>query len=209
MLEEIRPYTKSPFPRMEAMVEAVERIDRTGIAGDVVECGVWMGGNIILARKLSPQRVCWLYDTFAGMTLPTVLDVNRRGGTAVYFRAKHKAERGNWMAVSADDVKENLKKFDVFDEEKTKFVVGDVVDTLRVSTNLPERIALLRLDTDFHASTKAELKVLYPLLAPGGILVVDDFGHWLGARKAVNDYFGEAMPEYTMADYSCLVMVKP
>jgi O-methyltransferase len=68
-----------------------------------------------------------------------------------------------------------------------KYIKGMVEDTLR--DNIPEKIALLRLDTDFYESTKAELEVLLDKLVTGGILIVDDYGSWAGSRKAVNDYF--------------------
>ncbi len=51
--------------------------------------------------------------------------------------------------------------------------------------------ALLRLDTDWYESTRHELAELYPRLERGGVLLIDDYGHFAGARKAVDEYFGE------------------
>jgi hypothetical protein len=56
---------------------------------------------------------------------------------------------------------------------------------------LPEQIAVLRLDTDFYESTRHELRHLYPRLVHGGVLIIDDYGHWAGARKAVDEYIAE------------------
>lgn len=184
------------------MIEAVLEIDRNNIPGDIVECGVWKAGNIIAARKLSPKRVCWLYDTFTGMTKPGPDDVNRRGISALTLFAQATEA---WECASLAEVQDILARHDVLDDNLTRFVVGDVCQTLIDKANLPDRIALLRLDTDWYASTLVELAVLYPRLEHGGILIVDDYGHWQGARKAVDEYFGADYPK-TMIDYTaCLI----
>jgi O-methyltransferase len=89
-----------------------------------------------------------------------------------------------------------------------RFVIGQVEQTLSEPQNRPKRIALLRLDTDYYSSTLTELEQLYPLLSPGGILIVDDYGHWIGARRAVDEFFAGAMPAFTMVDYSGLLLTK-
>ena len=55
--------------------------------------------------------------------------------------------------------------------------------------NLPKKICILRLDTDFYSSTKIELEKLWPLLSKNGILIIDDYGFWQGCKKAVDNYF--------------------
>ena len=49
----------------------------------------------------------------------------------------------------------------------------------------------MRLDTDWYESTKHELTHLFPLLSSGGVIIIDDYGHWQGAKKAVDEYFEE------------------
>lgn len=177
-------------PRLRAMAAALEKIDRDKIVGDVVECGVWKGGNIILARKMSPDRVCWLYDTFDGMPAPGIHDEKYSGRCDPHIRYQESLKRGaGWCRATLDEVKASLAVTGVLDEDKLRFVVGPVEQTLLRSENIPERIAILRLDTDWHDSTKIELELLYPKLASGGVLIVDDYGHWKGARKAVDEYF--------------------
>jgi O-methyltransferase len=66
-------------------------------------------------------------------------------------------------------------------------VKGKVEDT--IPANIPERIALLRLDTDFYRSTRHELEHLYPRLERGGVLIIDDYGAYVGARQATDEYF--------------------
>ena len=72
---------------------------------------------------------------------------------------------------------------------RVEFVQGRVENTLPAAA--PPEIALLRLDTDWYESTRHELEHLYPRLVDGGVLIVDDYGYWQGARQAVDEYFGE------------------
>ncbi len=203
-LEWVKKYTKTDTVRLQAMADAVDAVK--DIEGDIVECGVWRGGNIILARKLAPERICWLYDTFAGMPAPDPVDVTRSGKPAMRsYQARKEAGIG-WCAASLDEVIGYLKETGTFDPNKLRFVEGDVLETLHQFP--PEKIALLRLDTDWYASTKAELEVLYPRLQPGGILIIDDYGHWMGSQRAVKEYFGKDMPPMTWIDYSAIQIVK-
>jgi len=200
-----KPYTLTGATRRAAMLQAMQDIDRRKIKGDVVECGVWRGGNIIIARLKSPDRVCWLYDTFTGMTEPGPEDVNR-GGMPAKGRFDAVDPSAGWCMAPLDQVKECLSVAGVYDEAKLRFVVGQVEETLKV--DVPHEIALLRLDTDWYSSTKIELDVLYPRLSRGGILIVDDYGHWQGSKKAVDEYFGGRFAPVWI-DYSCVMMVKP
>lgn len=205
----VRQYTKSGPERVMAMFDALRSIDERKIEGDVVECGVWRGGNIILARRHSPDRVCWLYDTFVGMTAPTEEDVKFNGKKASdSYYGKLNGGGKKWAAASVEEVRSNLFVTKTLDDSKLRFVVGDVLETLKVKKNLPKKIALLRLDTDWYRSTKKELEVLYPLLQDGGILIVDDYGHWRGAKQAVNQYFKEDERKFTQIDYTAISMVK-
>jgi hypothetical protein len=211
-IEVAKKYSKANTQRMLAMRNALRQIDTASIAGDVVECGVWRGGHIILARLVSPQRRCWLFDTFTGMTEPTSVDVTRSGTQAAKkYRAK-KANGFNWDACSMPDVRGNLAREGVYDVNLVRFVVGDVCETLQVPANVPEQIALLRLDTDWYESTKVELEVLWPRLAKGGVIIIDDYGHWMGARQAVREFFRAHVPDYhkrlCAIDYTAHMMVK-
>lgn len=212
MIERVRPYTKSNRERIQSMIDALKRIEEEHIAGDVVECGVWRAGNIILARILAPGRTCWLYDTFAGMTKPGDRDAKmwnvkkKRPGTKAIDIWSRKKEP--WAACSVEEVRQNFLDWGI-DPDPMKFVKGPVEETLLDEDNLPDQIALLRLDTDWYESTKIELEVLYPRLVSGGILIVDDYGHWVGARQAVDDYLGSRVEYLKTIDYTGVQMVKP
>lgn len=203
-------YSKGSVERLEYMRKALNDVDARGVPGDVVECGVWRGGHVMLARLESPERRCWLYDTYAGMTPAGPHDVKHNGRHAnEYLNAK--PDKRMSMA-SLDEVVENFKKEDLYDENKLMFIVGDVVKTLSHEKNLPEKIAVLRLDTDWYESTKKELEILWPLLEIGGYLIVDDWGHWRGAQKATMDYLGRHQPDYMRrldrVDYTAIGLIK-
>jgi O-methyltransferase len=200
-------YTKTSSARLKAMACAVLKIEGEKIPGDIVECGVWRGGNIILARKLAPNRRCWLYDTFAGMSLPQDVDITRSGKRAIDSYLGKMKPGGKWAAVSAEDVRCNLAETGTLDEKLLRFVEGPVEQTLSDASNVPDQIAILRLDTDWYASTKIELEILYPRLESGGVIIIDDYGHWEGARKAVDEYFANEIA-LEMIDYTAAMAIK-
>lgn len=200
------PYSKTGEHRLRATWMACQDADSRRLPGVFVECGVWRGGNLMVARWASPSRLCWIYDTFAGMTAPSRID----GEKANYLFGVHGEGKGiKKTAASVTEVRDNLIAEGVFDGAKIMWVEGDVRVTLRDPKNLPSRIAVLRLDTDFYDSTKIELEVLYPLLVSGGYLIVDDYGHWPGCRAAVNEFLGPKVRHLRSIDYSGMWMVKP
>ncbi len=188
----IKPFTMTSLERVYGLYKAVEYVVRRGIPGDMVECGVWKGGSamaiaLTLKKLDASDRGIWLYDTFAGMTEPTERDVQYDGVTPHERMAQANltsfAELG---CVSVDEVEANIRSTG-YPPERVKLIKGDVLETIPLYA--PGQIALLRLDTDWHASTAHELKHLYPRLARGGVLIIDDYGHWRGARQAVDEYF--------------------
>jgi O-methyltransferase len=208
LAEKIQPYTKSSPARMQAMYNCLHTVDVENIPGVIVECGVWRGGNIMLARMVSPGRICWLYDTFDGMTEPDPkLDVKTRYDERAIDRYNRmQADGRKWNAAPFDEVVDSFEHFGLM--ERTEWIVGPVENSLRESTDLPDAIAVLRLDLDWHSPTKMALRILFPRLSNGGFLIVDDYGHWLGCQKAVNEYFDELLPPRYEVDYSCVVFRK-
>lgn len=206
LVEAIRPYTKSTKARMQAMFNCLQTVDRQKIIGDIVECGVWRGGNVMMARRILPDRIAWLYDTFDGMTVPDpLLDVKPDGERAIDRYNLKKNGGTKWDAVEFDEVVDYFKTLGLIDN--TVWIKGPVEFTLLASVP-PERIAVLRLDMDWHLPTKVALDVLYPHLVPGGFLIVDDYGHWVGCRKAVDEYFINGKPPMKEIDYTCVVFRK-
>ena len=179
--------------RLFATIMACRYVVDCNVAGDFVECGVWRGGNSVIAagvfKAMASSKRVWLFDTFAGMTAPTDVDVNFRGESAnAKFPSTRKGDHSEWCYAPVDEVRANFATFGVLDE-RVVFVKGDVAETLTHAADLPAAISVLRLDTDWYESTRAELEALYPRLSRGGVLIIDDYGHWGGARKAVDEYF--------------------
>jgi O-methyltransferase len=190
-------YTMTSVERMYALYEAVRHVSRAGVPGDFVECGTWRGGSSMLAalalnRLGDTERRLYLYDTFAGMPEPGELDVDVTGESArPRWRSEQREDVNEWCYSSLDEVRRNLLSTG-FPAERLNLVEGRVEETIPATA--PDRIAVLRLDTDWYESTLHELEHLYPRLSPGGVLIVDDYGHWAGARAAVDRYFA-ALPE--------------
>ncbi|MBE9203853.1 class I SAM-dependent methyltransferase [Synechocystis salina LEGE 06099] len=193
--QKVKPYTMTSVERLNALIKATEYIISNKIAGDMVECGVWKGGSTMaMALKMkemgSTEKKLYLYDTFEGMSSPTEFDKTFYGGDAIekFYQTKITDSSSNWCYSSLETVTHNCHSTG-YPTDKFVFVKGKVEDTLPL--NLPLSISLLRLDTDWYESTKKELEYLFPLLSPNGILIIDDYGHWQGVRKAVDDYFKE------------------
>lgn len=179
--------------RIVGLIRAVEYVVHSGLPGDIVECGVWRGGSMWIAARTLLQRDdatrdLWLYDTFEGMSEPTAADVDFTGHSAAGLLQIHDPEdrNGVWCLSRLDEVKKTMASSG-YPAERVRYVTGKVEDTL--SIHRPAQIALLRLDTDWYESTRCELEWLFPCLVPGGVLIVDDYGHWQGCRRAVDEYF--------------------
>jgi hypothetical protein len=171
---------------------------KNNIEGDIVECGVWKGGSIMavidtLLRHNSTMRSIYLYDTFEGMPASTGHDIKKGGARGAGLSAEEiykNSDPGDlvWCNAPLDEVKRNIATMG-YPPGQLNYVKGKVEDT--IPRTIPEKIALLRLDADFYESTAHELKYLYPLLVHGGVLIIDDYGDWAGARKAVDEYIAE------------------
>ena len=192
LLKQSRPYTMTPPEVTLNAIRAAQYVAEYNIPGAVVECGVWRGGvSMAMASQLKMRghvRDLYLYDTFDGMSEPTENDIAPSGQKAeVLLKNLAKDEQNHiWAFAPIDKVRSNVESVG-YPAEKIKFVKGKVEDT--IPETMPEKIALLRLDTDWYESTKHELLHLYPLLVSGGVLILDDYGYWAGARKAVDEFF--------------------
>jgi O-methyltransferase len=182
----VRPYTMTSPERIYALAQAVRYVVRHKIPGDVVECGVWRGGSMMAVARLLLQlgetdRHLYLFDTFEGMTAPTEKDLHYSGIPAAEFWKKQE----KWCHSPIDEVRHNLLQTD-YDPDRVHFIKGRVEETIPEKS--PEQISLLRLDTDWYESTRHELVHLFPRLCPGGVLLLDDYGWWRGARQATDEY---------------------
>jgi hypothetical protein len=162
-----------------------------------------------MREQLGFDRRIWAYDTFAGMTAPTAADFKPGEDLDVEkkFASLNRSDHNEWCLASEEEVLHNFKTRVGAGELRT--VKGPVETTLASPDNLPERIAILRLDTDFYESTKAEMEVLYPRLSKGGVLIVDDYGEWAGARRAVDEFFAGQPVWLHYVTHTVRLMIKP
>lgn len=199
---EVQLYTQTSRERVVTLADAVEYVVRRGIPGDFVECGVWMGGSaMVMAKTLLrlgvADRRIWLYDTFGAMPQPpdAERDINRDYAGDLPARLTSDAPHGLYLPR----VRANMESTG-YPTRLVTYVCGLIEKTIPAS--VPQQIALLRLDSDWHSSTAHELEHLYPLVAAAGVLIVDDYGHFQGARKAVDEYFEQSPILLTRVDYT-------
>ncbi len=204
-----RQATVLPWQGLYTAWSAARYVAERDVEGAIVECGVYKGGcSAIMAeailrhsRAQPPIRELYLYDTFRGMVEPSEHD-SKAAPVGLAARSKARSpddvkarygrrDRGDyvdWCYGSLDDVRATVGRSG-YPEGRVHYVEGKVEDT--IPGRAPARIALLRLDTDFYESTRHELIHLYPRLAAGGVLIIDDYEAWEGARRAVDEYFEE------------------
>jgi O-methyltransferase len=179
-----KPYTCLSVERFYNIFKSIEYIANRNIPGHIVECGVFLGGSIIGAAYFAEhfglqERKFYLYDTFEGFPLNTI-ETDISGNSADLSELKIFNQRFRHI------VEKNIA-YSGLDNNKFIFVEGLVEDTLQ--TVEIGNISYLRLDTDYYQSTRIEMEVLYPQLSANGVLIIDDYGHFDGARNAVEDYF--------------------
>lgn len=205
-INKVLPFTMTNEERLVSLIRSCEYILKNNIQGSFVECGVWKGGSSLLiadflSKNNAEDRKLYMYDTFEGMSAPTENDRQYDGQLA-----EDMLNRGEVICYSSfEEVVNTMKKSSFTNYEMIK---GKVEDT--IPQTLPEKIALLRLDTDWYESTKHELIHLFPLVEKGGIVIIDDYGWWEGAKKAVDEYINENNLKIFLSrvDYTCRVAIK-
>ena len=190
-IELAKPATMTSPQRLQALILGIRYVHRRSLTGAIVECGVWRGGSMFAAARTllnlhDCTRELYLYDTFSGMPAPTEKDKRHTDGASaasILLDPKEEMTRAN---AGLDIVQATMARSG-YPSERVHFVQGKVEDT--IPGVAPASIALLRLDTDWYSSTLHELEHLYSRLVPGGVLIIDDYGWWEGARRAVDEFF--------------------
>jgi O-methyltransferase len=218
ILDRARPYTMTSEQRLLALIDAVRYVAARDLPGAFAECGVWRGGSVLamiatLQELGVSDRDIHLYDTFEGMTAPTEHDTSPLDppALATWQEAEGQGERAWNDLFDPETFNEETVRATLLETgypaERLHLHRGPVEETLPRQS--PGPLALLRLDTDWYKSTLHELEHLYPLLAGGGILIIDDYGHWQGARRAVDEYFADSPPLLlNRIDYTGRIAVK-
>jgi hypothetical protein len=211
--DKCKDFTMTSMERMFALYAGCRYIVKDGIPGDFVECGVWKGGSAMmiaytLLESGDSNRKIYLYDTFEGMSEPEDIDVDiiKRSARSLMNMDKEKVTHA-WASIPEDEVRKNMLSTE-YPDKNIFLIRGKVEET--IPKKIPEKVSLLRLDTDWYASTKHELEYLYPRLSQSGILIIDDYGHWAGAKKAVDEYFAnKPLIFLNRIDYTGRILIKP
>lgn len=190
IIREVKPRTMTSPEKLNAFILAIRYVVAHDIPGGIVECGVWRGGSMQACAKTllslgASDRDLYLFDTYEGMTPPTEVDMRRDGKSARELLEAQGKDRPIWAVADLDDVKSGFETVP-YPDERMHYVVGKVEET--IPDEAPEQISILRLDTDWYASTKHELDHLYERLVPGGVLLIDDYGYWQGSHQAVDEF---------------------
>ena len=189
----VRGNTMTSFERLATLWQQVRYLDRYGIAGALVECGTWRGGSVgmmalaHLATEPTPTRTIHLFDSFEGLPEPTAKDGAK---AARYAGGRITGALDTIDACSAplEDNRALLEGEIGYPDALLTYPQGWFQETVPAAAPSLGSIALLRLDGDWYESTVVCLEHLYPLVPPGGVVVIDDYGHWEGARRAVDEF---------------------
>jgi len=208
---QVRNFTMLSRERLYDFFVSVRHVARQGIQGDIVEVGCWGGGALAVAlaclqSEYELTRKVWGFDTFEGHPEPSADELDVWGNSQLMRYRESLAKGEDWCKVDIDQVRQNVKSV-CASIERLNLVKGKAEESLRLES--PEAVSVLRIDVDWYEPSLATLETLYPRLASGGVLIIDDYGHHSGSRKAFDEFFGSAAPKITHIDYSCITMVKP
>jgi O-methyltransferase len=174
--------------RLDDLQSCVQSVVEDEVEGDMIEAGVWRGGASILIRATldslgADNRTLWLADSFEGFPPPEEQGVDADRSLASDLSGIE------FLAPGLEAVHSYFARFGC--EAGLRFVRGFFEETLAQLRG--RRWSLIRLDADTYKATKLALETLYPGLAAGGYLVLDDYFHpWLPeCRMAVDEYRDE------------------
>tara|TARA_B100000029_G_scaffold510886_1_gene603491 strand:+ start:1433 stop:2194 length:762 start_codon:yes stop_codon:yes gene_type:complete len=212
-IQRLDKFTMLSYRSISVLIDSVEYVVNNKIPGDIIQCGVGQGGSVMtIAQTLvdlgNYEKNIFLYDTFEGFPEPTKDDINFRNEQASTIKQRELDKGVTWgLVANMEQVKENVFSTK-YSKEKFNFIKGKVENT--IPTQIPEQISILHLDTDFYESTKHELIHLYPRLSKNGILIIDDYGHWSGSKKAVDEYFKDKPKPFfhTISNNGDIIAVK-
>jgi len=197
------------FQRASSLIHIIKDINNKCIPGAFVECGVAAGHSSVIAslilKALNNNEISlYLYDTYNGFCfdLPEEKDINET------YISEYDLDRYQSEYTTEEAVYKNLLQTGI-KSSRIEMVKGLVEDT--VPGCLPDKISVLRLDVDLYKPTLHCLQHMYPLLQVGGYLIIDDYGHWSGCKKAVDEYFDNNnmnLQDLVEIDYTCRVYIK-
>lgn len=190
---------------------AVNDVERKNVCGSIIEAGAALGGSsILIAATKQSQRILQIYDTFEMIPAPTIQDgsdAHLRYETIRLGKAKgfHDDPYYGYQENLLERVKNSFSEIGFpIERNNIQMVKGLIEDTM----NIKDSVALAHIDCDWYSPVRVCLEQIVPHLSPGGRIIVDDYYHWSGARKAVDEYFARRMSEFTFKHLSRLHIIK-
>jgi O-methyltransferase len=196
----VRGYTAVFVPRLVSLYKLSQEVNRLSLPGDFVECGVYHGGSAAImasfCEKTKPKRNIWLFDSFEGLPKPTEVD----GHEAPAYEG--------WCHGDLAKVKRIFRKLSI-PESYVHIVKGWFQDTFP-TIEIP-KIAILHIDADWYGSVKLCLEKFYDCVQPGGYIVLDDYGYWLGCKIATDEFIEARALDVKLiqVDYTGFYFQKP
>jgi len=211
----VRHHTMTSFERLATLWLQTRYLDNQKVSGALVECGVWRGGAAAIMAlahlhgSSSPWRQLHLFDSWQGLPEP---NGNMDGDSAVGYsdgRSSGALQPVGQCVASLEETRELLETEIGYPAALLHYHVGWFQQTLP-QTEVGE-IGLLRLDGDWYESTRVCLEYLYSNVVQGGVVVLDDYGHWSGCRTATDEFLAR-QPQPIMLhhiDYAGRYFIKP
>ena len=190
-----------------SIYQSLKYINDENIEGDIVECGIYNGNTMAficeIRNKFNLNKKIWGYDTFDGFVENsfTDKDIDFKTGKKVIYDSSD-------IYYSLNEVKNNIKQNNNKNFQKYIFIEGNILETLNIKENFPNKISFLRLDTDIYKTTKKQLEILYDKLVPGGVLHIDDYGICPGVKTAVDNFFSNKNIWLHRVDMACRYLIK-
>ena len=207
----VRRFTMLSRERLYDVFLSCEYLADAEIAGDLVEIGCWGGGTLALALSATKDhkvsRLVWGYDTFEGHPEPSADELDVWGNSQLSKFQDMKLKGESWASKSLDEVSSCIEQVSESEMPRLRLVKGRAEESIRAQH--PGSVALLRIDVDWYEPSLAAWQELYPRVPSGGVIIVDDYGHHSGSKKAFHEFFGSRHPKFTHVDYSCISFVKP
>ena len=207
IIKKVENLINASIPNQWAIIQSLIHIHNHKIKGDIVETGVFHGGGLTLINEtlklLNLNKKIWGYDTFEGIPNINLNYDETLGGKKIQLTT----DNDNLIYLDLNQVKKKLQK-NGFNKKLPTLVKGDTRKTLNNKKNIPKKISFIRLDTDFYESTLKELETFYPRLSKNGVLMIDDYGHTKGSKKAVDDFFKYKKIWLHRVDYTARLLIK-
>lgn len=222
----IRKNTMLPSIRLISLYQQVVFCEKNETDGCFVECGTWKGGAVGLMALGNQnygkkRRHIHLFDAFQDICEP---DETMDGEKAIKETKKWSSGKksgklrpltGFYDSIGGPGTLEEniilLEQTIGYDPQYIHYHEGWFQDTLPNDAGEISDIAILRLDGDWYESTKICLDFLYDKVVSGGFVIVDDYGHYEGCKKAIDEFIQKNNLKVFLnhIDYTCIYWIKP